>query len=328
MRSRSAWPWWSCRILLPALARNRLGPGGASDRGIVIGIDRTGTLPDVAPARFDVLLTTAANALRPWVVVSPDALEVLLAALRTRIATYPAATAVFARVLRITESLSFADALHIESLAYSVLLGGSEFRAWRRSRPQRAPIESGRPRVALFRSGDEVTVRLTRPERRNAFDARMRDELVDALQFTLDDVSVSRVLLEGEGPAFSAGGDLDEFGTATDLAQAHVIRTTRSPALLVHCQRAKVHAHLQGACVGAGIEIPAAAGHVDATGDAWFRLPEIGMGLIPGAGGTASIPRRIGRHRTFWWGLQDLRLDARVALEWGLVDAIVPAARP
>ena len=139
----------------------------------------------------------------------------------------------------------------------------------------------------------------------------MRDELVDALQFTLDDVSVSRVLLEGEGPAFSAGGDLDEFGTATDLAQAHVIRTSRSPALLVHCQRAKVRAHLQGACVGAGIEIPAAGGHVEATGDAWFRLPEIGMGLIPGAGGTVSIPRRIGRHRTLWWALQDLRLDAR-----------------
>ena len=135
-------------------------------------------------------------------------------------------------------------------------------------------------------------------------------------------------MLEGEGPAFSAGGDLDEFGTATDLAQAHVIRTSRSPALLVHCQRAKVRAHLQGACVGAGIEIPAAGGHVQATGDAWFRLPEIGMGLIPGAGGTTSIPRRIGRHRTLWWALQDLRLDARIALEWGLVDAIVPAARP
>ena len=46
------------------------------------------------------------------------------------------------------------------------------------------------------------------------------------------------------------------------------------------------------------------------------------------AGGTASIPRRIGRHRALWWALQDLRLDVRMALEWGLVDAIVPAAQP
>ncbi|MGB7052901.1 MAG: enoyl-CoA hydratase/isomerase family protein, partial [Acidimicrobiales bacterium] len=51
-------------------------------------------------------------------------------------------------------------------------------------------------------------------------------------------------------------------------------------------------------------------------------LPEVAMGLVPGAGGTASLPRRIGRHRTAWLALTGYWLDAPVALRWGLVDEI------
>jgi enoyl-CoA hydratase/carnithine racemase len=57
-------------------------------------------------------------------------------------------------------------------------------------------------------------------------------------------------------------------------------------------------------------------------GDAWFELPEVGMGLVPGAGGTVSLPRRIGRQRTAWLALSGARLDADTALAWGLVDEI------
>ena len=65
------------------------------------------------------------------------------------------------------------------------------------------------------------------------------------------------------------------------------------------------------------------AGRVEAAPDATFALPEVAMGLVPGAGGTVSIPGRIGRHRTAWLALTGERIDAPTAREWGLVDEVV-----
>jgi enoyl-CoA hydratase/carnithine racemase len=81
-------------------------------------------------------------------------------------------------------------------------------------------------------------------------------------------------------------------------------------------------------CVGAGIEPPAFAGRVVAAPDTALRLPEIGMGLIPGAGGTVSIPRRIGRRRTLHLTLDGGPLGAADALERGPVDAVGARAGP
>ena len=67
------------------------------------------------------------------------------------------------------------------------------------------------------------------------------------------------------------------------------------------------------------------AGHLVARGDL-LALPEVGFGLVPGAGGTVSIPRRIGRHRAALLGLSGQRIDAALALEWGLVDELVAPA--
>jgi enoyl-CoA hydratase/carnithine racemase len=149
----------------------------------------------------------------------------------------------------------------------------------------------------------------------------MRDALAEALGFALEHPDAPSVVLCGAGPAFSAGGDLDEFGRADDAGRAHLIRTLRSPAALVHALGDRITARLHGACVGAGIEVPAAAGRVTAAPGSFFRLPEVSMGLIPGAGGTASIPRRIGRHRAAWMAISGADVDLATALAWGLVDA-------
>jgi enoyl-CoA hydratase/carnithine racemase len=82
---------------------------------------------------------------------------------------------------------------------------------------------------------------------------------------------------------------------------------------------------VHGACIGAGVELPAFAGRVVARPDATFRLPEVSMGLVPGAGGTVSIPRRIGRERFAPWALAGETIDATTALSWGLVDEISQA---
>jgi enoyl-CoA hydratase/carnithine racemase len=209
-------------------------------------------------------------------------------------------------------------------MAFSTLLASNEFRTWRSTWPVKARDDSGRERVSIDVSGSGIDLRLTRPQVRNAFDAQMRDELSEALGFALRHPDKPVVTLSGEGACFSAGGDLDEFGRADDVGLAHLIRTLRSPARLAHALGERLTVDLHGACFGAGIEVPAAAGQVVARADATFRLPEVSMGLIPGAGGTASLPRRIGRHRTAWLAISGDVLDAQMALAWGLVDAVTP----
>ena len=86
----------------------------------------------------------------------------------------------------------------------------------------------------------------------------------------------------------------------------------------------RVVVHLHGACIGSGIELPAFARRVFARPDTSIALPEVGFGLIPGAGGTISLPRRIGRHRTAQLALTATPIDVATALEWGLVDGIEP----
>jgi len=84
----------------------------------------------------------------------------------------------------------------------------------------------------------------------------------------------------------------------------------------------RTSAFVHGNCIGAGVELAAFADRVVAAPGTRFRLPEVGMGLIPGAGGTVSVPRRIGRWRAAWWMLTGAELDLDTALAWGLVDEI------
>ena len=74
--------------------------------------------------------------------------------------------------------------------------------------------------------------------------------------------------------------------------------------------------------MGAGIELPAFVNRVIALRDSSIGLPEIDLGLIPGAGGTVSVTRRIGRHRTALLALSGQPIDAETALSWGLVDEL------
>jgi enoyl-CoA hydratase/carnithine racemase len=87
----------------------------------------------------------------------------------------------------------------------------------------------------------------------------------------------------------------------------------------------RTRAELHGACIGAGIELAAYAGTVVARPNAFVQLPEVAMGLIPGAGGTVSLPRRIGRQRTAFLALTGRRIDAPTARDWGLVDRVEAA---
>jgi enoyl-CoA hydratase/carnithine racemase len=289
-------------------------------------VHRKGAPPVSGLEAFDILLSVQADAPRPWVGVGPERLDETLAQLHAAAAAQPTAAAVLAQVLRMTLSLPFEQALVLESLAFSMLLASDGFSAWRKAQPSRSRTDLARPRVAADWREDLLAIRMTRPRLRNAVDAGMRDALHEALEAAALDPEGRPIELTGEGPAFSIGGDLAEFGTYGDAGRAHLVRVLRLPARLIWRLRRRVTAKVQGAAIGAGVEMSAAAGRLVAAPDAFFRLPEVAMGLIPGAGGTATVPRRIGRHRACFMALSGLDLDAQTALDWGLADAVEPLA--
>jgi len=239
----------------------------------------------------------------------------------------PMAATVLVQLLRISEGMPVEAGLIAESLAYSTLQAGPEFGRWRAAHPPQArPALDEGPAVRMHREGGRLNLQLNRPGRRNALSVEMRDALVEALQLVLADDAITEVTLSGRGRCFSTGGELAEFGSAPDPATAHLVRSLALPARLLARCAARVTARVHGACIGSGIEIPAFAGHLIAAPDAWFQLPELKFGLIPGAGGCIGIARRIGRQRTAWLALSGQRIDAKTALDWGLVDAIEPSA--
>jgi enoyl-CoA hydratase len=236
---------------------------------------------------------------------------------------HPITAATLALLLRGQEGLSVSHGLVAESSAYSVLQSGPEFAAWRAAHPARAERDEG-SRVRVDREGDSLILTLNRPGRLNALDAWMRDALVEALTVAAADTGVRRVALRGEGRAFCAGGDLDEFGSRPDPATAHIVRLERSVARALSRLQKPTITYLHGACMGSGIELAAFTDSVVAAEDTQIALPEISLGLVPGAGGTVSLPRRIGRLRTAWLAFSGCTIDAATAQRWGLVDQLVP----
>jgi enoyl-CoA hydratase len=236
---------------------------------------------------------------------------------------HPITASTLALLLRGQQGLPIGQGLVAESSAYSVLQSGPEFAAWRVAHPARTEKDEG-PRVTMDREDDALVLTLTRPGRLNALDAPMRDALVEALTLAAADTEIARVELRGEGRAFCAGGDLDEFGTRPDPATAHLVRLERSVGRLLSTLRKPVTTYLHGACMGSGIELAAFTDTVVAAQDTQIALPEIGLGLVPGAGGTVSLPRRIGRLRTAWLAFSGCSIDAATAQRWGLVDQLVP----
>lgn len=245
-------------------------------------------------------------------------LEVIAANLEA----HPIAATTLALLLRGQERRTIDDGLVAESSAYSVLQSGPEFEAWRAGRTPAGLGGDDAPRVRIERENDTLVVTLTRPNRLNALDARMRDELVEAFTVAAADAGITGVEVRGEGRAFCAGGDLNEFGSRSDPASAHLIRLERSVARVLARLSQPTTTYIHGTTFGSGIELAAFTDKVVASADTQIALPEIGLGLVPGAGGTVSLPLRIGRQRTAWLGLSGQAIDAETALAWGLVDAV------
>ncbi|RZV59508.1 MAG: enoyl-CoA hydratase/isomerase family protein [Pseudomonadales bacterium] len=235
----------------------------------------------------------------------------------------PIAALVLTQVLRIADKVDIQSGLTVESLAYSALQSGAEYRRWLDAREEAPQLVTGVGRaIVVERSGDVIRAVLNRPANRNSLTVEMRDALVELLQLLEVDQSIRRLELSGNGDCFSVGGELREFGLSKDPAEAHCVRSEHNPSRLLAELGERVHCHLHSACIGSGIELPAFAKRVTAQRRTYFQLPELKLGLIPGAGGCLSIARRIGRHRTAWMALSGKRVNTETALAWGLIDEI------
>lgn len=290
---------------------------------VTVGVLRGPVLPELGPLLDAVTLTLAdvADAAAP-IVDRPDP-DAALAHLEEAVRLNPRSSVALNRLLRQTGVPDTTAALAAEAAVYSMLLSGSEFERWLWKRGGPKPVRfPDRPLVRLERDDAVLSVVLDHPERRNALSFRLREELLEALRVAELDTGVERVELSGAGPVFCSGGDLDEFGTAEDMVAAYLVRLERAPWRIIDRLRDRVSVRVQGACIGAGIEMAAFAGHLIAAPDTFFRLPEIEMGLVPGAGGTVSVPRRTGRWRAAWMMLTGDRIDTATALRWNLIDAV------
>ena len=254
---------------------------------------------------------------------APDALDEL----RERCLRWPTAAAVCSDVLRAhdDEAPAFSGVI-TESLAYSTLQSGPEFARWLGERGPAAPVHIPDP-VQAERVEGTLYVRFNRAQRHNAFSTDARAALLEALEVARLDPSVTDVVLSGNGPSFCSGGDLAEFGTFADPASAHLARTRHSPALVLDELTARLgrrcRAEVHGQVLGSGLEMAAFCGWVQSRPDAVFGLPELSLGLLPGAGGTVSITRRIGRWRTAYLVLSGQTIDPPTALRWGLIDDLL-----
>jgi enoyl-CoA hydratase/carnithine racemase len=255
-----------------------------------------------------------------------DSVRDTLADVARRCRRWPRASAVCDDVLRSVDPQGPTLAgVVTESLAYSTLQSGPEFGRWLAERGPGRTADLVDP-VLASRDGGTLRVVFNRTRRHNAFSTDARAALLEALAVAQLDPSITEVVLSGNGPSFCSGGDLAEFGSFADPASAHLARTRHSPALVLDALTARLgpscRAEVHGQVLGSGLEMAAFCGRVGAQPNAVFGLPELSLGLIPGAGGTVSVTRRIGRWRTAFLVLSGTTIDAQTALQWGLVDDV------
>jgi enoyl-CoA hydratase/carnithine racemase len=167
-----------------------------------------------------------------------------------------------------------------------------------------------------------TTLRLDRPDALNALNLELRQALHDAFLELADDEAVRVVLLTGDEKAFAAGADLAELA-ALDTLGAITRKAPRLMRPIVECPK-PVIAAVRGFALGGGLELALACDVVVVGEGAKLGLPEIRVGVMPGAGGTQRLTRLIGRHRAALMCLTGETMSGAEAFAAGLASRCVP----
>jgi 2-(1,2-epoxy-1,2-dihydrophenyl)acetyl-CoA isomerase len=190
--------------------------------------------------------------------------------------------------------------------------------------------EAGRLETIGYTVVDGVaTVCLSRPDARNAIDPRMAEESLVVARRISDDRSIRAVLICGDGPSLSVGGDIDTFRSDASTTFGEVLEGMVTPfheALrLLSRIDAPIVTAAHGAVAGGGLGFVYAADLVLAAEGTQFVTAFAALGLSGDGGGTWHLPRLIGRRRAAQAYLRNRPIAATEALEWGLINEIVPA---
>jgi len=180
--------------------------------------------------------------------------------------------------------------------------------------------------VLFEKHGNRAYVTLNRPEHLNAFNVQMRDDLFEVMSAIRDDPDVECVIVSGKGRSFCAGADLKEFLTAPSPVRAWEIRRQRDVWALIHDLPQPIIVLLHGHVLGSGLELALFCDLRIASEDAVFGLPELGVGIIPAAGGTQTLPRAVGQGRALDMLLTSRWIDVHEAHAAGLVNRVVARA--
>ncbi|MGB9674332.1 MAG: enoyl-CoA hydratase-related protein, partial [Anaerolineales bacterium] len=165
-------------------------------------------------------------------------------------------------------------------------------------------------------------VHLNRPQALNALNAQLLHELMDALAYFDQDSTIGAMVISGNERAFAAGADIREMADASaiemlqrdTIQQFDRIRSIHKPIIAAVC----------GWCLGGGNELAMSCDMIIAAENARFGQPEITIGVIPGAGGTQRLPRLVGKAIAMEMILNNRTLTAQEALQFGLINKVVP----
>ena len=175
--------------------------------------------------------------------------------------------------------------------------------------------------VDVEREGPVARIFLNRPEKANALSSLALEALRRAFRQLAPDWSLRAVVLAGRGRTFCGGADVQELTSLTVSTAGAFVEKIHHVCQAIRELPVPVLARLHGAVIGAGLEIAAACDLRVAAEGTKFAMPEVRLG-IPSVVEAALLPRLMGSGRAAWLVLTGEAIDARRALEWGLIEEI------
>src|ERR1700677_900243 len=201
--------------------------------------------------------------------------------------------------------------------------------------PERRPMSASHTELETVNvrlADGAATVELNRPERLNAWNGQLGADLLSALRAAAADDSVRAIILTGAGRAFSSGADLREVGggdaTPEERPDVYTMLTERYHPIIETIREIgkPVVASVNGAAAGIGCSLALCCDLILAAESAYFLLAFVNIGLAPDGGSSVFVPARVGMTRATEMAMLGERVAAKQALEWGLINRVVPDA--
>ena len=177
----------------------------------------------------------------------------------------------------------------------------------------------------LYKSENSITtISLNRPDRYNAFNFEMSEELQSALRFATDDPECRVIVLTGEGKAFCSGQDLKDI-VNTDKGFSDIVYECYNPIIKAMRSMPKpIICRVNGVAAGAGCSLVLASDYIIASEEANLVEVFINVGLVLDSGSSFFLPRIVGSNKAFELATMGTKVNAQQAMEWGMINKAVP----